>query len=159
MLHTIIGTMIAAVVGIVLNLGPSMDEAMAKPVSLLGYAASAVVLAVWLRFAIKAGQNGYRSFLVYAAIYWVFCIACWYTTNLSIATGIDLTAIAFLGLILLFVPFYGVVYQCVHTLKIDYVYGFIVLFLVIIGAFFVAYRSFASQSVFSAEEDEENTPE
>ena len=159
--RTLVLTVVALLLAVVFNFAPSASEDFSTPVTPLGYLTMTLYLGVWFYCAAVAGKNGYKSFAVYGGCYWILSLVFILCINLSILTGLNLADLAIIGLFLIYVPLYGLVYQFQNTFQMDYLFAFILLILLLVLVYTTGYRKFARLArddailARAAEEDEE----
>ena len=136
--RTIFTTVLATALSCLLCFFPAQNPE--PQVNGLAVVGTILFLGSWMGSAYEAGKNLSRSFAVFAGIYWGVA----YLSHLLLipaqATGLSIFSdLAFFGLLMLFVPLYGLI-GFTSSIGIDYLVVYPVVFLLLALMYLSAYR-------------------
>ena len=108
--------------------------------SLLGLACTLVVLAVWFIQAHTAALKGEMAFAIFATVYWGLGFVLMLMLPLSARTGaVLLTAPAFIGLMMLYVPLYPLL-PLAGLMGVNYLFLYPCLFVLLAAVYWLSYQ-------------------
>ena len=111
----------------------------------------------WFYNAYDAGRNASRPFAIFAAGYWIIAYLLHFLLNLAEITGQSLFVdFAFFGLLMLFVPLYGII-GITSPMGIDILVVYPVVFLAMALVYLAAYRKATARPAPDGDE-EDTTP-
>lgn len=136
--RTIFSTVLATLLAVFLCFFPAQSPV--PEFSGLAMMGTLLFIASWYVSAYEAGRNTSRSFAIFAVGYWGVAYLLHFLLNLAEITGVSVFVdLAFFGLLMLFVPLYGII-GITSPMGIDILVVYPVVFLLMALIYLSAYR-------------------
>ena len=154
--RAIFSTVLATILSVFLGFFPAQSPI--PQFSGLAMMGTLLFLVTWFYNAYDAGRNASRSFAVFAAGYWAIAYLLHFLLNLADSTGMSIFVdFAFFGLLMLFVPLYGII-GITSPMGIDMLVVYPVVFLAMALLYLSAYRKAVARRADAALEEEDSSP-